>query len=572
MAYTMKTKPTLLAAGIVLTALANGFGATRYVNVNSASPTPPFTNWATAATTIQAAIDAAVAGDEIVVTNGVYATGGRPLSGGLLTNRVTVDKPLIVRSVNGPSVTMIQGLQVPGTTNGLGDSAVRGVYLTNGAALMGFTVVNGATRQFFPENSGGGVFCERSDPNGFSAIISNCVLASSAACCGGGTYWGTLINCVIATNSAGFGGGVYNGSLSNCVLAYNSAEWAGGGTYRGALDDCTLTGNLSRRGGGAFGSSLNDCRIIGNSAEDGGGCVADYYDGDGGHNVLKVNHCTFTGNSATDEGGGAFGGIFNNCVLTGNSAGWAGGAVSHGTLNNCTLTGNSAVVHGGACFSTLTSCIVYFNTALSEPNYDFLDSTLGHCCTTPWPGGFGNFTNEPGLVNYAGGDLRLQSNSPCINAGLNSFALGLTDRDGNPRFVSGTVDIGAYEFQGPGSVISYAWLQQYGLPTDGSADFTDPDADGHNTWQEWRCQTDPTNALSSLRLFTPSRAGSNVTVSWQSVPGVTYFLERGTNPAATTSFRVLATNLYGQLGATTVFTDTNGASAPRQFYRVGIQE
>ena len=131
------------------------------------------------------------------------------------------------------------------------------------------------------------------------------------------------------------------------------------------------------------------------------------------------------------------------------------------------------------------------------------------------------------------------------------------------------MDIGAYEFQGGGSVISYAWLQQYGLPTDSSADSLDPDHDGHTTWQEWRCRTDPTNALSALRLLAASPAGTDLTVTWQSVAGVSYFLERSTNLWARPPFTLLAPNLPGQPGTTT-YTDTNAANLAPLFYRVGV--
>jgi len=123
-------------------------------------------------------------------------------------------------------------------------------------------------------------------------------------------------------------------------------------------------------------------------------------------------------------------------------------------------------------------------------------------------------------------NLRLQSNSPCINAGHNAYVTANTDLDGLPRIAGGTVDIGAYEFQSPASTISYAWLQQSGLPTDGSADDVDADHDGHKNWQEWMAGTNPTNALSVLRLASPVITPTNVTLTWTSVTNRTYTLEQ----------------------------------------------
>jgi hypothetical protein len=130
------------------------------------------------------------------------------------------------------------------------------------------------------------------------------------------------------------------------------------------------------------------------------------------------------------------------------------------------------------------------------------------------------------------------------------------------------VDIGAYEFQGSGSVISYAWLAQYGLPSTGLADFADPDGDGMNNWQEWICGADPTNSLSLLTMLTPSNGLSGITVPWQSVSGKTYFLQRSTN--LNSPFAPLATNITGQPGSTS-YSDTNTPGADPFFYRVGVQ-
>jgi hypothetical protein len=72
-----------------------------------------------------------------------------------------------------------------------------------------------------------------------------------------------------------------------------------------------------------------------------------------------------------------------------------------------------------------------------------------------------------------------------------------------------------------------------------------------------------------LRVLSASRAGTNVTVTWQSVAGVNYFLERSTNLSASPPFTLLAPNLPGQPGIMS-YTDTNAAGLAALLYRAGV--
>ena len=431
----------------------SAFADTHYVSL-SGSHTAPFTDWATAARDIQAAIDAASAGDTILVTNGVYDTGGRLAGGQVLTNRVAIDKPLVVRSVNGPEVTIIKGV------GPYGDAAIRCVYLGTNATLIGLTLTNGYTRDwhgYYLDACGGGIFCES------SAVLSNCVLTGNRAYeDGGGTYGGKLYNCMLTGNSAYKGGGARAGTLYNCTLTGNLAgniEAGGGGAISCTLYNCTLTGNSAGDGGGASHSTLYNCMLSGNSANSGGGTLGGtlynctltgnsaYYGGGASGGTLggTLYNCTLTGNSASYSGGGADRSTLYNCALTDNSASLGGGAY-YGTLYNCTLTGNSAYDGGGAFGGTQYNCIVYYNTAslTSHDVTNYSGGILNYCCTTPLPSGTGNITSEPQFVN-TNGDYHLASGSPCIDAGNNAYATGSTDLDGRSRIIGGTVDMGCYE-------------------------------------------------------------------------------------------------------------------------------
>ncbi|HXJ60051.1 MAG TPA: PKD domain-containing protein [Verrucomicrobiae bacterium] len=240
-----------------------------YVWTESPSPSPPFETWATAAHAIQEAVDNASPNAIVLVTNGVYAVGSRQGPDGV-ANRVAINKPIHVRSVKGPEVTVIVGAAGQ-EDDGFGVGAVRCVYLGTNAELIGFTLTNGHTLAEL--NFGGGVRSEQ------SGIVSNCVfLGNAARVDGGGLSGGTALGCLFAGNYArDDGGGADNATLVNCVLMNNQSVDDAGGADDCVLINCVVTGNRTEgRGGGTFECSLFNCTVTHNSAHRGGGVVGRY--------------------------------------------------------------------------------------------------------------------------------------------------------------------------------------------------------------------------------------------------------------------------------------------------------
>ena len=90
---------TLFGSGLVCASPPRVLSATRYVNLANLSPQPPYTNWAMAATNIQAAVNSATNGETVLVTNGLYREPGE----------IVVSNAILLRSVNGAAVTAGDG-------------------------------------------------------------------------------------------------------------------------------------------------------------------------------------------------------------------------------------------------------------------------------------------------------------------------------------------------------------------------------------------------------------------------------------------------------------------------------
>ncbi|MBN1675890.1 MAG: chitobiase/beta-hexosaminidase C-terminal domain-containing protein [Kiritimatiellae bacterium] len=231
----------------------------RYVSPGGAHRMP-FLTWADAATNIQAAVDAAAAGDTVLVTNGAYA----------LAARVVVAKAVTVRGAAGPDATVVNGAGLCGCFRlAHPDAMLEGLTITGGSATRG-----------------AGVECTA------NGTVTNCILTGNAAAeDGGGVYGGTVLHSTIASNSAECGGGVYGSAVRACVLAGNAASEDGGGAYGGIVQSCMLWGNTAKYGGGACESELANATVTGNTAKYGGGT----FGGTARNTIVYFNTATSAG-------------------------------------------------------------------------------------------------------------------------------------------------------------------------------------------------------------------------------------------------------------------------------------
>ena len=368
--------------------------------------------------TIQAAINASIDGDTVLVADGTYTgAGNKDLDYG--------GRAIVVKSENGADNCIIDC-----------EDDGRGFYFHSGedsnSVLEGFKIINGS----YIGSGGGGIDCNSSSPS-----INYCTIS--------GNY----------TSNDGGGIRCYNNSnptIQNCTITGNTAHVKGGGIHCSGsspmIIECFISDNIAEidPGGGIachnYSSPIIEkCNIIGNIAEiDFGGGI--YI---GGTSNPSINHSTISENSTASDGGGIY---IESC---------------HSTIENCTISGNSATINGGGIlckdidnnFIVVNSILegnigyggIYFDgQGSSDASITYSDfyNNQGGDFTGDVPAGLGTLTTtnangdscdvyynifeDPLFVDAGNGDYHLQSttgsyhagqwladpvHSPCIDAG-----------------------------------------------------------------------------------------------------------------------------------------------------------
>lgn len=420
---------------------------TIYVNDNAQGGNNGST-WANAYTKLQDALTKANSGDEIWVAAGVYypdegvgqndndrtATfqlkNGVKLYGGFVGNELNEQerKPLANHTILSGDIDQndsnTDGNYVAETWEHLvGTNAIHVVTATsidNTTTIDGFTITAGKTDVTGTTFScdihcGGGMLATNSSPT-----VSNITFSGNQAAIGGG------MNITDAMSKP---------TLRNVVFIGNQATLSGGGLenmFRAAptLISVSFIGNNATSDGGAIKNHDSDPTLInavftGNSATSWGGNAISSSD----TSKVTVINATFS-----NHGGATAVTLFNqprSALTLKNVILWGNGNSGHEIINqgdNLTQISNSLIQGSGGSGSAW----------LADLGVD----------------GGGNLDSDPLFVDANGPDnvagtaddnLRLTTASPAIDRGDNTANNQAADRDGIPRLINGTIDLGAYE-------------------------------------------------------------------------------------------------------------------------------
>lgn len=197
------------------------------------------------APTIQAGIDSATAGDQVVVACGTYLEHSLLMKAGIVLRGETGDPGCVIIDAMGKG-RVIRCVDVDAT-----------------AQLSGLTFTNGLATGAYPEDLGGGIYCENSSPQ-----ITDCIFVANHGNYGGGGYLQsgsspTLEHCLFLENfSETMGGGLFcnessTPNLVDCTFSDNTAAEDGGGLYCATLSAATVTGCTFHSNHAPLGSGIS---------------------------------------------------------------------------------------------------------------------------------------------------------------------------------------------------------------------------------------------------------------------------------------------------------------------------
>ncbi|MEQ8763973.1 MAG: right-handed parallel beta-helix repeat-containing protein [Planctomycetota bacterium] len=373
---------------------------------------------------VQAAIDAASTGDTVQIAAGTYI------------ENLTCNKGITLQGEDAETTIL------DGDASG---SVLTASSFSGTIVLQDLTVTNGSAE------SGGGILF-----NSCTAEVRDCHVVGNV--CSGGLGSGgaiegvstslTLDNCVVSENTGSSltaGVYVYSGTLlaTNCTLEDNDASAFDVASATSMIvRGCSIRRNSSSYGGAFYVSGvpsylIADCVLSDNTAYYGSGAV--FSESSSG----TIENCLVSGNTVTSASSVDFSAL----RFTGGSGSVA---VRHCTVTANTSTQTAAISVNTGSSVTVVSSIVWGNTPSQISSSGTLDVTYSN--VEGGQAGTGNINSDPLFVDSAGGDYRLGTGSPCIDAGTTVSDPPTTDFEGDPRSVDGdsdstaTPDMGCDEF------------------------------------------------------------------------------------------------------------------------------